>query len=384
MLLLRNTLAIPHGCADDRISHKLQFNEGFDISMKIMKKAAASVAAASLALSRASCGSDLSWAAKVGKNETVPIGMYIYTQAAHFRNYAQNGMLTTSTALEKQTVNVSDSDKKATEYLDSEAVKSVKAYAGALLLAKEMKIELTEDEITSAESSAKEQYDTDKEVYEKNGVAQSSITEYFKNLTLQNNLFNAIYGKDGTNPVSDKELKQYIKDNYATISYIQQYYLNEDGSAMSDTDKAKIKKQYEKIKKQVESGKLKFTDKCKDFEKNATSYKSGSTKYTTAWDVSDEEGKKIMDLKAGEMTFLETDSAIVLLQKQKIDYDDAGLKNSRDTLLLRYKFNDFTKDLISKAESDKSVSFNQSAFDKFGSATRDFSNLSIPSNYNYY
>ena len=84
------------------------------------------------------------------------------------------------------------------------------------------------------------------------------------------------------------------------------------------------------------------------------------------------------------MTFLETDSAIVLLQKQKIDYDDAGLKNSRDTLLLRYKFNDFTKDLISKAESDKSVSFNQSAFDKFGSATRDFSNLSIPSNYNYY
>ena len=125
MLLLRNTLAIPHGCADDRISHKLQFNEGFDISMKIMKKAAAIVAAASLALSLASCGSDLSWAAKVGKNETVPIGMYIYTQAAHFRNYAQNGMLTTSTALEKQTVNVSDSDKKATEYLDSEAVKSV-------------------------------------------------------------------------------------------------------------------------------------------------------------------------------------------------------------------------------------------------------------------
>ena len=84
------------------------------------------------------------------------------------------------------------------------------------------------------------------------------------------------------------------------------------------------------------------------------------------------------------MTFLETDSAIVLLQKQKIDYDDAGLKNSRDTLLLRYKFSDFTKDLISKAENDKNVSFNQSAFDKFGSATRDFSNLSIPSNYNYY
>ena len=108
--------------------------------MKIMKKAAAFVAAVSLALSLSSCGSDLSWAAKVSKDETVPIGMYIYTQAANFRTYAQSGMLTTSTALEKQTLNVSDSDKKATEYLDSEAVKSVKAYAGALILAKEMKI----------------------------------------------------------------------------------------------------------------------------------------------------------------------------------------------------------------------------------------------------
>ena len=71
------------------------------------------------------------------------------------------------------------------------------------------------------------------------------------------------------------------------------------------------------------------------------------------------------------------------------DFDDSlvemiGYDDSLLFLLLRYKFNDFTKDLISKAESDKSVSFNQSAFDKFGSATRDFSNLSIPSNYNYY
>lgn len=361
-----------------------QIYEGYDFFMKILKKAAAVIAAASLAVSLSACGSDLSWASRIGKDTTVPIGMYIYMQAANFRTYAQNGLLTTTSSLEEQTVKVSDSDKKATEHLDSEAVKAVKSYTGALLLAKEMKIELTEEEIASAESSAKQQYETDKEVYEKNGVAQSSITEYYKNLSLQNKLFTAVYGKDGTKPISDKELKQYIKENYATISYIQQYYLNEDGSSMTDAQKAKIKKQYEKIKSQAESGKLKFLDKCKDFEKNATSYKSGSTKYTSLWDLTDEDGKKIMDLKPGELTFLETDSAIVLLQKQKIDYDDAGLKSGRETLLIRYKFDEFTKELIAKAKNDKSVSFNDDAFEKFGSATRDFSNLSIPSNYNYY
>ena len=176
----------------------------------------------------------------------------------------------------------------------------------------------------------------------------------------------------------------YIKDNYATISYIQQYYYKDDGTMMSADEKAKVKKQYEKIKSQAESGKIKFADKCKDFEKNATNYKSGSTKYTTTWDKTSEDGKKIMELKEGELTFLETDSAIVLLQRQKIDYEDAGIKTYRKTILISYKFDEFTKDLVKKAESDKSVSFNQTAFDKFGSATRDFSNLSIPTNYNYY
>ncbi|MBQ9900992.1 MAG: hypothetical protein IJM51_01190 [Clostridia bacterium] len=352
--------------------------------MRFMKKAAATVAAISLALSLTSCGTDVSWAAKIGKDTTVPIGLYIYTQAVNFRTNAQSGLLTTSSKLDEQTIKVSDSDKNATEYLDTEALKTVKAYTGACILAKEMEQELTEDEIAAAESSAKKEYETDKEVYEKNGIAQSSITEYYKNLTLQNKLFNAIYGKDGTEPVTDKELKQYIKDNYATISYIQQYYYKDDGSMMSDTEKAKIKKQYEKIKKQAESGKIKFADKCKEFQENATSYKSGSTKYTCAWNAADEDGQKVLSLKEGQLTFLETDSAIVLLQKQKIDYNDAGIKTYRDSILIQYKYNDFVKDLIAKAESDKSVSFNQAAFDKFGSATRDFSNLSIPSNYSYY
>lgn len=352
--------------------------------MKIIKKAAVMIAAASLALSLSACGTDVSWAARIGKDTTIPIGMYIYTQATTFRDAAQNGLLTTSSELSKQTVKESDSDKDAVDYLDEQALKAIKSYTGACLLAKEMNIALTDDEISFAEKEAKEQYDTDKEVYEKNGVAQSSIVEYFKNITLQNKLFEATYGKDGTNPVSDKELKQYIRDNYATISYIQQYYYNEDGTMMSSADKAKVKKQYQKIKSQVESGKIKFADKCKEFEDKATNYKSGSTKYTSIWDAESEDGKKILDLKEGELTFLETDSAIVLLQKNKIDYNDAGFKDARQSILIRYKFNEFTKNLVAKAEGDKNVSFNDAAFEKFGSATRDFSNLSVPSGYNYY
>ena len=47
--------------------------------MKLIKKAAAAVVAASLALSLSACGTDVSWAAKIGNDVSVPIGMYIYT-----------------------------------------------------------------------------------------------------------------------------------------------------------------------------------------------------------------------------------------------------------------------------------------------------------------
>jgi len=351
--------------------------------MKIIKKAAAVAAAASLTLSLSACGTDISWAAKIGDDTTVPIGMYIYSQAANYRSYVQNGALTTGEALSEQKLNVSDSDVSATEHLDKQGIRVIKSCVGAKIKAKELKISLTDDEISSIENDSQTTYETDKDVYEKNGIAQSSLVEYKKDIALKSKLFKAIYGEDGTNPISDKELKQYILDNFATINYIQQYYYNDDGSEMTDTQKAKTKKQYEKIKSQVESGKIKFTDKCKEFEDNATSYKNGGTKYTTMWGTSSDDGKKIMDLKVGELTFLETSSAIVLVQKVKIDYDGAGFKSSRDSLLLQYKYEEFIDELISAAENDKSVKFNQAAFEKFGSASRDFSSLSIPSN-NYY
>ena len=351
--------------------------------MNFIKKTVAVVAAASLALSLSACHSDTSWAAKIGDDTTVPIGLYIYSQAANYRTYAQNGLLLSSQSLSEQTVKVSDSDVSATEHLDSEGVKTVKSHVGAVIKAEELNVSLTDDEISSAESEAELSYETDKEVYEKNGIAKTSIVLYNQDTALKSKLFTAIYGKDGTNPVTDKELKDYINENFATINFIQQYYYNEDGSEMTDAQKAKTKKQYETIKSQVESGKVKFTDKCKDYEKNATSYKGGSTGYTTMWDTSSEDGQKILNLKVGELTFLETDSAIVLVQKAKIDYDGAGLKSSRDNLLLQYKYDEFIDELIAAAEKDKRVTFNQKAFDRFGSATRDFSKLTIPTN-NYY
>lgn len=343
--------------------------------MKFIKKAAAAIVAASLAFSLCSC-SDLSWAAKIDDETTVPIGMYIYAMATTYRTAVSNYQLNSYTELSEQTIEVSGSDKSAVDYLDDEAKKTIKSYVGALLLAKDMEIELTEEEVESAAASAAGTYDTDKAVYETAGIAQSSVEEYYKNTTLKSKVFDAKYGEEGTEAVSDEDLKTYFKENYANINFIQQYFYNDDGTAMSQEQKEALIKEYKSIQSKAEKGKIKFTDICKEYSDNATDYKGGYTDSLSRFDPEEEDGQKILSLKTGKFTLLVTDSAIALIQKATLDKDGSKFKENRANLLYEYKYDDFVKELIAISENADNVKFNEDAFKKFSSATRDFSELS--------
>lgn len=349
--------------------------------MKFIKKAAAAVVAASLTFSLCSCN-DLSWAAKIGDEKTVPIGMYIYSMAETYRSAVTNSQLSSYSELSEQTIEVSGSDMSAIEYLDSEGKKAIKSYVGLYQMAKDMDIKLSDEEIESAVSSAEDVYETDKEVFEKIGVAQSSIEEYYKDSALRTLVFQAKYGEDGTEEVSDKELKTFFKENYASINFIQQYFYNDDGTAMSEDEKEALIKKYKDIKSKAEKGKIKFTDTCKEYANNATSYKGGYTDSISRFDTEDENGKEVLSLKTGKFTLLITDSAIALIQKATLDKDGSKFKQYKSTLLLEYKYTDFVNELVDLGESMENVKYNDSAFEKFSSATRDFSELST-SSYGY-
>ncbi len=349
--------------------------------MKFIKKAAAAIVAASLAFSLCSC-SDLSWAAKIDDDTTVPIGMYIYAMATTYSTAVSNYQLSSYSELSEQTIEVSGSDKSAVDYLDDEAKKTIKSYVGALLLSKDMEIELTDDEIESAVASAASAYETNEAVYETVGVAQSSVEEYYKSTALKTKVFDAKYGEDGTEAISDKELKTYFQENYATINFIQQYFYNDDGTAMSEDQKDALIKEYKSIQSKAEKGKIKFTDTCKKYSDNATNYKGGYTDSLSKFDQDDEDGQKILSLKTGEFTLLVTDSAIALIQKAALDKDGSKFTENRTNLLYDYKYDAFLKELITLSENADNVKFNEDAFKKFSSATRDFSELST-STYSY-
>ena len=345
--------------------------------MKLLKKAAAAAAAAAMVLSLGACSSNLSWAAKIGDDTTVPIGLYIYEQAAKYRTAVQNSLLDTITDLSEQTVKVSGSDVNALDYLTDEAKKSTKACVGTMLKAEEMGVKLTDEELTTAAENAEQAYQLDEDVYVKNGIAQTSIEAYYKDITLKNNLFQAIYGAEGTNPATDEELKAYFEEHYATVNFMQQYFYTEDGSMMTDEEIAALKKEYKSIRSKAEKGKLDFVKKCEEEGKTNSSYKGAYTDVTQRFDETDEEGQKILALKVGAFYVIETDTSIALVQKAKLDSGDKKFKQYRDTLLLEAKYDTFVDEMVKLAESSDKVTFNDKAFEKFAAATRDFSELNV-------
>ena len=347
--------------------------------MKWVKRATAAVAAVMMAVSLSACESNLSWAAKIGEDTTLPVGLYIYSQAAAYRNGGQSGVIDVYSELKDQTVTVSGSDMAATAYLDREAQKTVKSAVGTMLKAEEMGISLDEDKLNSAMQSAAEEYEANEEMLTKNGVAQTSVEEYYKDLARKNDVFQAIYGEDGTNPVSDDTLKKFMEENYATFHFMQQYLYTEDGSPMTAQEIANVKKKYEKIRSNAEKGKLDFKKKCDEESKNNTGYVGAYTDITQRFDPTDEQGKAVLSLKTGEFYLMETDSTIALIQKAKLDKNGKNFEQSRDTLLLESTYDAFIDEMVKYAEKSDKVTFNDKAFEKFASSTRDFSGLNMAS-----
>ena len=57
--------------------------------------------------------------------------------------------------------------------------------------------------------------DTAGQYYESNGISRESYTQINTAAKLKDKLFTKLYDKDGETPVSDEELNNFTKENYA-------------------------------------------------------------------------------------------------------------------------------------------------------------------------
>lgn len=180
--------------------------------MNLRKKCAAVLTAGALALSMAACSSDTSWIMRKDPLE-MPVGVYInnliqsYYEATTLVEDAEQDVL--SQQIEGQ---------DAEDWIQQNAIDETKKAMAICSEFNARNIAFSQEQLLSCQEQAASYYEQAGDNLEKNGISQDSIELIYQIAYMKTQLFQALYGPSGEDPVSDEELSNYYDDNYIKMA----------------------------------------------------------------------------------------------------------------------------------------------------------------------
>lgn len=180
--------------------------------MNLRKKCAAVLTAGALALSMAACSSDTSWIMRKDPLE-MPVGVYInnliqsYYEATTLVEDAEQDVL--SQQIEGQ---------DAEDWIQQNAIDETKKAMAICSEFNARNIAFSQEQLLSCQEQAASYYEQAGDNLEKNGISQDSIELIYQIAYMKTQLFQALYGEAGENPVSEEELRNYYNENYIKMA----------------------------------------------------------------------------------------------------------------------------------------------------------------------
>ena len=180
--------------------------------MNLRKKCAAVLTAGALALSMAACSSDTSWIMRKDPLE-MPVGVYInnliqsYYEATTLVEDAEQDVL--SQQIEGQ---------DAEDWIEQNAIDETKKEMAICSEFSARNIAFPQDQLLSCQQQAASYYEQAGDNLEKNGISQDSIELIYQIAYMKTQLFQALYGEAGEDPVSEEELRDYYNENYIKMA----------------------------------------------------------------------------------------------------------------------------------------------------------------------
>lgn len=334
--------------------------------MKILKKALANLFVFTLILSLVGCG-DNSWSVKAGDNSLAP-GVYIYYLSSAYSS-AYNKVEDNTDVLGGQV-----DGENATDWIKAEALKSCKKLLATEKKFDELKLSLTDEDLTTADARTDSTWGQYQSAFEGFGVSRDSYhraTSLF--VAKYEKVYEYYYGDNGKEKISDDDLKKYFIENYTDYSYIKAEMLNTDGSTsvMSDSEKDKMRSKFKSYADAVNKGKT--------LEEVAKTYKSD---YSVEGENIIESGVEILDdltsmddkvkeaikkLKSGKAEMFEYNNSCYVLYKGDINkavQKTLSDKDKKEDVLLAMKSKKFS-DMIDKLVEKMEFSVNNSIIKKY-------------------
>ena len=343
--------------------------------MKLKKFVAAAVSCAVVAGAIAGCtiGGDTSWCAK-SSNTTMPTGVYIYEL---YQAYTEASSKADSSDLKNAKVE----NEAAFTWIANRAKELTNELFVLDDKMKEKNLSFTSDEQDTIKQTAAnawvQQY---KSLLESKGVAQSSFQKAYaeRSYALQK-VFSATYDHGGEKAVPEADMRKYFEAHYADFAYtsVNLTKTDSDGNstAMSDSEKAAVKKELDGYLGQIQAGKTTVKDASAAYAK---AHNTDDAYQEATQDLDSEMASyylpsdmitAIKGMKNGETRLLEISGTYyVLVTKNDITKKtDSFLKDdsNRTSLLYEQYGDEFTKSIEDEAKKYNKATWNDKVLQKY-------------------
>lgn len=185
--------------------------------MKFVKKFTTLFLAITICLNFCGCF-DKSWAIKCDE-ESLPTGIYVFYMMQSYQEATQK--LSQDGAATDDISNATIDGQSAPNWIVEKSLNMCKKLLAVEKIFTDMSLTLTEDEENKAQKLTDSMWESSGTMLEKNyGINKDAVHRASSLYSVKlNKIFNSIYGKDGTNPVSDENLNKYYKETYLKLLF---------------------------------------------------------------------------------------------------------------------------------------------------------------------
>lgn len=369
--------------------------------MKPFKKVAAFLLAVVMIVIASGCtpmSLSKEWSYKDADTE-LAIGVYIYSlyQAySEASNYAKDNkdFDSTKSFMDLEITDDDGNTKVAREWIKEQADKITKNLLAINYQLKELNVTVDQATLDEAKSAAQTVWDVGQyasygyfspmsKILEPYGISfDSFFVSTYEAMAKQDALFNAIYGKGGSQEVADSDLTSYFTDNYTDYKYFSAALStsttdesgNSTSKAMTDEEKEKVRDELQGYANALNSKSKTFDEVLKTYmDANAITTdpsKSGVENLENST-IGDELKEKLKDMEQGKADVIEIgtgDTAqCYLVYKGKINDDVKTYiddKTNRASVLSAMKSDDFN-DFLEKSLENLKVEINTAQIDRY-------------------
>ncbi len=254
-------------------------------------------------------------------------------------------------------------EKNYVDWVEDTAIDTLKQIAAYKTLCKENKLEISEEDISTAETYASYYWSSYgySAYFEPNGVGEATYTQYMKDSYYSNVYFEHLYGAEGEKAIDKETVKTKTYESFIIADLLQA-----DFSDKEENDITALKDKFNTYVSDLTSGKRTFEAIYKEY--------NGTTEEETATEETDEPQPKdkyasilgakdtiyesdqydtVKAMKTGEVKLieLEDNAGLIIAVKQDITADSYYLDNLDLTVRHLIKDEEFEKDI--KAYADK-------------------------------